>query len=122
MRSACADSIAPTIAATEGGAGARSSSASAYASRMPPALGGGFGQHGLAAVGDADRLARDGLVGGEVGAREQAAALGDPVADRLGDVAGVERRRPLGGEPLERVGQRRVAVHVADHAASARPA
>ena len=81
---------------------------------MPPALGGGFVTHGLAAVGDADRRARDGLVRGEVGAREQPAALGDPVAHRRRDVAGVERRRPFGGEPLERVGQRRVAVDVAD--------
>ena len=72
------------------------------------------GQHRLAAVGDADRLTLDGRVGGEVGAREHPAALGHPVAHRRGDVAGVERRRPFGGEPLERVGQRGVPEHVAD--------
>ena len=57
------------------------------------------------AVGDAHRLARDHRVGGEVGAGDHPAALGHPVRDRGGDVAGVERRRALAPQALERVGQ-----------------
>jgi hypothetical protein len=48
------------------------------------------------------------------GAREQPATVRDPVADRGRDVAGVERRRPLRREQFERVGERRVPVHLAD--------
>ena len=42
VRSACAASIASTIASGAGGPDPRSSSASAYAIRIPPALGGGL--------------------------------------------------------------------------------
>ena len=42
VRSSCARSIAATISSTEGGGSERSSSASAYPSSVPPALGGGF--------------------------------------------------------------------------------
>ena len=64
-------------------------------------------------VGGADGLARDGGVGGEVRARQEPAALAHPVAHGGRDVAGVERRGTVGGEPLERVGERGVAVDVA---------
>ena len=65
----------------------------------------GIGEHVAAPIGDAQRLAGDGHVGGEVLAAEQTAPLGHPVDDRGPDVAGVERLRSLGPQALEGVGQ-----------------
>ena len=114
VRSACARAIASTTALTVGGDDPRSSCASACARRIPPALGGGFVTTVWPAVGDLHGRARDRLVRGQVGGGQQPAALGDPGAHRGRQVAGVERRRPLRTQPLERVGERRIAVHVAD--------
>jgi hypothetical protein len=68
------------------------------------------GQHLAAAVSDAHRLARDRLVGRQVGAAERPAVLLHPLDHGRGELAGVERRRALRAEALERLRERRVAV------------
>ena len=60
-----------------------------------------------------DRGAGHDLVGGEVLRGDDAAARGEPVDDRRPDVARVERRRPLRAQPLERIGELRLADDVA---------
>ena len=63
------------------------------------------GEHRPAPVGHPGGLALDHLVGLEVLAREEAAALEHPVADRAGHVARVEEPGALGAEPVEQVAE-----------------
>ena len=113
MRARWASSIAATSRAWLGGPGSRVEQREHVGDQDPARRRRRVGEDVVAAVADADRLARDRLVGGEVGEREHPAALGDAARRRLGDVAGVERRRALRAEALERVGQLGVAQHVA---------
>ena len=77
----------------------RSSRSSANAIRMPPDDGGGLVSTSQAAVGRDHRLSLDHLVGREVVRGQQAAALGDPLADPLRRLAAVQPVRPIGRQP-----------------------
>ena len=69
--------------------------------------------HLAAEVRHAHGLAPDHLVRGQVGDRQAAAAFFDRARDLLCELAAVERRRALRGDPLERAGEIREAEEVA---------
>ena len=71
------------------------------------------GQHLPALVADARRLALDDLVGGEILARDEAAALQHPVADRRRDVARIEEAGALRAQALQQIPKLRQPDRVA---------
>ena len=72
-------------------------------------------------VGDLDRLAPARLVAGEVGARDDAAALVDQREQRLARSTRVDARGALLGERLERRDEARLLEQLAGLAAAGRP-
>ena len=113
VRARCASSIAASSRPWLGGAGLAVELGEHGGDQDPAGRRRRVGEDVEAAVADADRLARDRLVAREVRLGQRAAARGHPLARRARDVTGVERRRPLRAEPLERVGELGVGEHVA---------
>ena len=119
VRSACAASIASTIASGAGGPDAALEQRERVRDQDPARARRRVGQHLAAVVADVHRLARDGLVG-----RRGRACVSVP--PRLvtqsetarPDVAGVERRGAVGGQARDPVGE----VGIADDLAGARHA
>ena len=114
VRARCASSIAATSRPCVGGAGLAVELGEHGGDQDPAGRRRRVGEDVVAAVADADRLARDRLVAREVLRRQQrrrARATSAHAARAMSPR--VERRGALRAEPLERVGQLGLGEHVA---------